>query len=70
MLDKKEDSAFVAKSIANWSERYLQDKEINKEHDQEEKMLDQASAESFPASDSPGFISKSHEDRDQHISSN
>ena len=70
MLDKKEDSAFVAKSIANWCERYLQDKEINKEHEQEEKMLDQASAESFPASDSPGFISKSHEDRDQHISSN
>ena len=66
MLDKVEDSTFVARTLANWCERYLQEKKKNKAHEIEEKMLDESSAESFPASDSPGFISKSHEDRETH----
>lgn len=66
LLDKKEDSEFVAKTISLWCTRYLKARQEEKKYEAEEKMLDEASKESFPASDSPGFISHSHEDREKH----
>lgn len=66
MLDRKEDSAFVAKSIALLCERYIHCKECEKDVMTEEEKLDQEALETFPASDPPGHFSKSTVDSEQY----
>lgn len=66
LLDKTEDSEFVANAISNWCQRYLMDAKEQGHVLSDEEKLDQAIMESFPASDPPGFMSKSKIDRELH----
>lgn len=66
LLDKVEDSEFVANILSSWCKRYLLDQKEEERILADEQRLDQAIMESFPASDPPGFMSKSKIDKDLH----
>lgn len=66
LLDKVEDSEFVANVISAWCKRYLVDEKEQGHVMSDEEKLDQAIIESFPASDPPGFMSKSSIDKELH----
>jgi alpha/beta superfamily hydrolase len=66
LLDREEDSTFVAKTIALLCERYLRCKECETDVMTEEEKLDQEAKESFPASDPPGHMSKSSVDSEHY----
>lgn len=66
LLDRVEDSEFVADIISSWCQRYdiIEHKLIQIQS--EDEKLDEAIMESFPASDPPGFMSKSRTDKELH----
>ena len=66
LLDRVEDSEFVANIISTWCHRYLEEEKEQGHLMTDDEKIDQSIMESFPASDPPGFMSKSKIDKETH----
>lgn len=66
LLDQARDSEYVASVISSWCQRYLAEETETNIIMTDEEKIDQSLMESFPASDPPGYMSKSSVDQEQN----